>query len=74
VTNDEAFHVKASAESAYGTKPFGSVPPGKTKSRSFPTKAASVPAGKVTVPVSATLDGKPVSASLDADYAARSCG
>ncbi len=73
VTNNEAVHVKVSAESAYGTTPFGSVPPGNRKSRSFPTSAESVPAGKVTVKASTTLDGKPVTASLDAQYAARSC-
>ncbi len=74
VTNNEAVHVKASAESAYGARPFGSVPPGKQKPRSFPTNEASVAAGTVTVAVSATLNGEPVSASLTADYAARSCG
>ncbi|MER7443423.1 family 43 glycosylhydrolase [Micromonospora avicenniae] len=72
--NNEAVHVSASAESAYGTRPFGSVPPGKEKFRSFPTSAASVPAGEVTVTATATVDGEPVSASFTASYAARSCG
>ncbi|SIR89636.1 family 43 glycosylhydrolase [Micromonospora avicenniae] len=72
--NNEAVHVSASAESAYGTRPFGSVPPGKEKFRSFPTAAASVPAGEVTVTATATVDGEPVSASFTASYAARSCG
>ncbi len=74
VTNNEAVHVKASAESAYGSAPFGAVPPGKTKSRSFPAGVASVPAGQVTVTASGTVDGEPVSASLDAKYDARTCG
>ncbi|MEV0157403.1 family 43 glycosylhydrolase [Micromonospora sp. NPDC050686] len=73
-TNNEAVHVSASAESAYGTRPFGAVPPGKGKLRSFPTGAASVPAGSVTVTASATVDGAAVSASYQATYGARSCG
>ncbi|MEU4679003.1 family 43 glycosylhydrolase [Micromonospora sp. NPDC023737] len=73
-TNNEAVHVSASAESAYGTRPFGAVPPGKEKLRSFPTAAAAVPAGEVTVRATATVDGEPVSASFTAGYAARSCG
>ncbi|MBM0224569.1 MULTISPECIES: family 43 glycosylhydrolase [Micromonospora] len=72
--NNEAIHVTASAESAYGTRPFGSVPPGKDKFRSFPTDAAAVPAGVVTVTATATVDGEPVSASYQASYPARSCG
>ncbi|MEV6366934.1 family 43 glycosylhydrolase [Micromonospora musae] len=73
-TNNEAVHVSASVESAYGTRPFGSVPPGKEKFRSFPTAAAGVPAGEVTVRATARVDGEPVSASFKASYAARSCG
>ena len=43
-TTTQAVRMKASTESAYGTTPFGSVPPGKTKSRWSPAKG--VPAGK----------------------------
>ncbi|MBY8870241.1 family 43 glycosylhydrolase [Micromonospora sp. PLK6-60] len=73
-TNNEPIHVSASAESAYGTRPFGAVPPGQEKFRSFPTGAASVPAGEVTVTASATVDGEPVTASYRAAYDARACG
>ncbi|MFI7609264.1 family 43 glycosylhydrolase [Micromonospora sp. NPDC049366] len=72
--NNEAIHVTASATSAYGTRPFGSVPPAKEKFRSFPTGTAAVPAGEVTVTATATVDGEPKSASYKASYAARSCG
>ncbi|MFU8876299.1 family 43 glycosylhydrolase [Micromonospora sp. SL4-19] len=74
VTNDEAVHVSASATSEYGSTPFGAVPPGKQKYRSFPTDAADVPAGEVTVSASATVDGESLPASLKAPYDARSCG
>jgi beta-xylosidase len=73
VTNNEKVHVSASAKSAYGAKPLGTIPAGQQKSRSFPTHAANVLAGEVTVTVTGRVHGKPVSASLDAPYAARSC-
>ncbi|MGW6502253.1 family 43 glycosylhydrolase [Nonomuraea angiospora] len=73
VTNNEKAHVRASAESAYGTRPIGTIPAGKQKSRSFPTRAESLPAGEVAVTATARVHGKPVSASLVAPYAARSC-
>ncbi|MFB4268289.1 family 43 glycosylhydrolase [Nonomuraea sp. GTA35] len=73
VTNNERTHVSAWASSPYGTKPLGTIPAGEQKSRSFPARAASVPAGEVTVTVTARVPGKPVRASLVAPYAARSC-
>ncbi|MEO3808032.1 family 43 glycosylhydrolase [Sphaerisporangium sp. B11E5] len=72
-TNNEQVHVKASVTSPYGTHPFGSLRPGKQKSHTFTTHAATVPAGEVTVTATATVDGHPVSASLTAPYDARSC-
>src|SRR5690606_24022721 len=74
LTNDEEVHVSASATSAYGSRPFGAVPPGKQKTRSFPTDAAQVPAGRVTVTVSAAVDGTPLEMTLKAPFEARACG
>ncbi|MEV0157404.1 family 43 glycosylhydrolase [Micromonospora sp. NPDC050686] len=74
VTNGEAMHVSASADSAYGTAPFGALPPGHQKLRSFPTGAADVPAGEVTVTGTATYRGEPAEVTVTAPYKARSCG
>lgn len=73
VANGEAVRVTGSVTSAYGSKPVGLLP-GVSKARTFPTEAAQVPAGEVTVQVSARRDGVPVSASFGATYPARSCG
>ncbi|PWR15356.1 family 43 glycosylhydrolase [Micromonospora sp. ATA51] len=73
VSNGEAMHVVASADSAYGTRPFGAVPPGKEKARSFPSNARSVPAGEVTVVGSASYQGEPAEVTVRAPYAARAC-
>ncbi|MFD0783860.1 family 43 glycosylhydrolase [Micromonospora azadirachtae] len=73
VTNNETVQVRASATSAYGQTPFGVLPPGKQKSRTFPTGAARVPAGEVTVTGSARLNGVPAEVTVTAPYEARSC-
>ncbi|SIR89650.1 family 43 glycosylhydrolase [Micromonospora avicenniae] len=73
VTNNETVQVRASATSAYGQTPFGVLPAGKQKSRVFPTGAARVPAGELTVTGSARLNGVPAEVTVTAPYEARSC-
>ncbi|MGR0318676.1 glycoside hydrolase [Agromyces sp. ZXT2-3] len=72
-TNNDSVPVSISFESAWGTKSFASVSPGASATHAFSTRAASVPAGSVAVAVEATVDGTPVTSSVDAPYAASSC-
>ena len=72
VTNGEAVRVTGSVDSAYGTKSFGLLP-GVRKPRTFPTGAASAPAGEVTVTAAAKVAGEPIAMTVKAPYKARSC-
>ncbi|GGM21395.1 alpha-L-arabinofuranosidase C-terminal domain-containing protein [Dactylosporangium sucinum] len=54
---------------AYGSKTFPAVPPGKQAYQSFNARAAALPAGRATV--TGTRDGQTV--TYHADYAAISC-
>jgi regulation of enolase protein 1 (concanavalin A-like superfamily) len=72
-TNNEAVPVALTFESAYGTKSFAEVAPGKNAVHAFTTRAVEIPAGTVTVTATATIDGAPVTYSVDAEYAAASC-
>ena len=56
--------------SAYGNKTVKGVQPGKAVSASFNSRQTSVPAGKVTVTESATVDGALVTETSEASYAA----
>ncbi|WP_123604774.1 family 43 glycosylhydrolase [Micromonospora sp. Llam0] len=58
--------------SPYGTKEYG-VQPDASKVRTFPTGAASMPAGEVTVTATARIDGTPVSTTVTVPYEARVC-
>ncbi|MFY1650789.1 family 43 glycosylhydrolase [Solwaraspora sp. WMMB762] len=58
--------------SPYGTKEYG-VQPDASKVRTFPTGAASIPAGEVTVTATARVDGTPVSTTVTVPYDARVC-
>lgn len=72
-TNGEDVPVTVAFDTAYGTKSFASVAPGKNAVHAFTTRLASVPAGAASAEVSATVDGEPVTAALEAAYDARSC-
>jgi hypothetical protein len=71
-TNDEATPVAVVFESAYGTKEFASVEPGRNATHAFTTRAASLDAGSVVAQVTST-DGEPVTVSIESAYAAASC-
>ncbi len=73
-TNNEAVSVAVAAESDFGSKSFAAVAAGKSVSAAFSTRVVSVPAGSVSVTVSATVDGESVSVPLEAAYDAKSCG
>ncbi|SIO28030.1 glycosyl hydrolase family 95 catalytic domain-containing protein [Agromyces cerinus] len=73
-TNHSPVPVALKVISAYGTKTFGSVAPGKSAAHAFTTRKTSVSAGTVTVQATATVDGAPVTTSVDAGYDAASAG
>ena len=73
-TNNEDAPVSVAFETSFGTKSFASVEPGKNAVHAFTTRQAGVPAAVASVDATATVDGEPVSVSLEAPYDARSCG
>lgn len=72
-TNNEDVPVSVAFETSFGAKSFASVAPGKNAVHAFTTRQASVPAAVASVDATATIDGQPVTVSLEAPYAARSC-
>ncbi|MFT4306259.1 MAG: hypothetical protein QM604_05155 [Microbacterium sp.] len=70
VTNDSDVAADITVDTAYGSKTFSGVQPGKTVSAAVNTKLASVPAGTVTTTASGTVDGTAVSTTTTTDYAA----
>ncbi len=73
LTNSDTKSVQAIFTSAYGTKTFAEVKPGKNAVHAFTTRAASVQAGNVAVEAKATVNGQPVSVTVNAAYNAASC-
>ncbi|MFE9664903.1 RICIN domain-containing protein [Microbispora bryophytorum] len=57
----------------FGSKTVADVAPGKQAYQSFNTRAGQIDAGTVTVKATATIDGKQVTSTYNADYAAASC-
>jgi len=55
--NEEDVPVDVVVATPYGTKTFAGVQPGRSASQSFNARAATVPAGEVTVTVTRTVDG-----------------
>ncbi|WP_169514010.1 DUF1349 domain-containing protein [Agromyces subbeticus] len=72
-TNNEAVPMAVTITSAYGTKSFAEVAPGKNATHVFTTRQVNVPAGTVTVEATATIDGTPVTQSIEAAYDAATC-
>ncbi|MBD7958791.1 Ig-like domain repeat protein [Microbacterium sp. Sa4CUA7] len=70
-TGERAF--SAVVESAYGVKSFESVSVGKSAVHVFTTREASIPAGSVTVTVTADGAGEPKHSTLETAYDAMSC-
>jgi|GEM_PF-1339765 len=57
VVNEESVPVSVTVETAYGTRTFPHVAPGKSAYQAFPTRLAQAPAGEVEVTVTAERDG-----------------
>lgn len=72
LSNGEPVPVLAAISSAYGERPSAGVAPGKNASYTFATRLASVPAGSISVALSA-VSGEEVTTSATADFGARSC-
>jgi endo-1,4-beta-xylanase len=73
VSNNDSVPVSAQAVTDYGSRSFPSVQPGKNAFHAFATRQSSVPAGTVSVEVSATVHGDQVTLPIDAAYAESSC-
>ncbi|MFF2370888.1 beta-L-arabinofuranosidase domain-containing protein [Agromyces sp. NPDC058110] len=71
--NGDDVPVELAETSAYGTA-GASLAPGKTVSKTFSTRVATIAAGSVAVTATASLDGRTVSTDLEAAYPALSCG
>ncbi|MDR6906268.1 hypothetical protein J2X63_001954 [Agromyces sp. 3263] len=66
--------VAVTFESAYGTKRLASIAPGANGTYDFATRKARIPAGSVSATVTGLVGGSTVTQTVDAPYAARSCG
>lgn len=67
-TNDDDVAVDVVINTEYGDKRLDDVKPGKTMSATINTKLGSLPAGQVTIEITATVDGQSVTESRDIDY------
>ncbi len=57
----------------YGSRTVPGVAPGKSAYQAFSTRDAAMPAGNVTLKVTGTVDGVPVTTQVEASYGAASC-
>ncbi|RXZ48634.1 phosphoesterase [Agromyces fucosus] len=71
--NDEADAVALAISTVYGEKSFANVIAGKSSVHSFPVRAASAPAGAVTVQATRVIGGTPVTVATTAPYDAATC-
>lgn len=69
-TNDDDVVVDAVIRTPYGDKRLNNIKPGKDKSGSVNTKLTEVPAGVVTIEITATVDGQPVTETRELAYEA----
>jgi len=72
-TNTAAVPVDVAMTTAFGSKSFTAVAPGKSAVAALTTRSASTAAGTVGVAVSATVDGEPVTKQQSIDYPASRC-
>ncbi|MEV1204168.1 ThuA domain-containing protein [Microbispora rosea] len=71
--NDSDVPATVELNTPFGSKTVADVAPGKQAYQSFNTRAGHIDAGKVTVKATATIGGKQVTSSYDANYTAASC-
>ncbi|WP_460798723.1 DUF5695 domain-containing protein [Microbacterium sp. GXF0217] len=73
VTNGDAASASFTVDSVYGSKTV-ELRTQASSSTTFASRAASIPAGEVTVDVTGRIDGADASQSLTVGYTTRSCG
>ncbi|WP_432993097.1 beta-L-arabinofuranosidase domain-containing protein [Dactylosporangium sp. CA-233914] len=66
--NDDSVPLTIELITAYGSRTVAGVEPGKSAYQSFNSRAASIPAGTVTVKATGTVDGQTVTAQFTASY------
>ncbi|WP_264031627.1 discoidin domain-containing protein [Cellulosimicrobium sp. SH8] len=71
--NGEDSPVDVTLTTAYGTREFADVAPGKNAYQSFAVRSASVSSGSVTVTGAATIDGEDVTSTIDVEHDALDC-
>jgi hypothetical protein len=72
--NDHDAAIDVVVETPYGNRSFSGVAPEANAYQSFAVRAASVPAGSVTVRATGTVGGRTVTTTYNAEHAALSCG
>ncbi|MEU7613531.1 family 43 glycosylhydrolase [Micromonospora sp. NPDC049204] len=72
--NDSDAPVGITLETPYGNRSFAAVAPGANVYQSFPTRAAAVPAGSVTVRATGAVAGRDVTTVHSAQHPATACG
>ena len=72
-TNDDSVPIAVTIASAYGTKTFPAIAPGRNASHAFTTRAVQVPEGTVSVSATGSVDGHRAAAALTPGYAAKAC-
>ena len=73
-TNGEEVPVSVTLTTPYGARSFAAVQPGASAYQSFATRAASVPAGSVTVVGTGAVGGEQVASTVDVAHDALDCG
>jgi len=71
VTNTSSVVTDVAIATAYGSKTFTGVQPGKKVSVSINTTKSSIPAGQATITLSGTVNGGPVTQKITASYNAQ---
>lgn len=74
VVNGEDVPVDLEVTTPYGSRSFPDVAPGRNAYQAFPARAATAPAGEVTVGVTAVVDGEEVVESTGTAFDEVDCG
>jgi beta-xylosidase len=74
VRNGEEVPVALTISTSYGTKSVAAVAAGASASAAFTTRQSGIPGAAAVVDAVATVAGEQVEVSVDAPFAARSCG
>ncbi|GAA1960339.1 ThuA domain-containing protein [Agromyces allii] len=73
-TNNEEVPLTVAYTTAYGTKSFAAVAPGKNAFHAFTTRLVELPAGTATVTVTGVVAGESITTTTEVEYPAYRCG